>query len=607
MKHASLASPRPTTPRRAPLLAGARTVAFAAACACLPAAHAIEVGSPEGFQGNLDTTITYGINVRAGKADPANIGVGNGGTAASVTNDDATLNFKRGHLTSNVIRATSELDISKGSFGIFGRATFARDIVANMDRLNVDSDASDRVGHDARLLDLYVRHNTELGGKTFSWRLGQQVLNWGESMFIQNGMSVVNPIDVSLLRSPGTELREAYIPTPALSASYQVTPRATVEAFALFRADHYRLDPRGTFFSTEDIVSGKLGSDKIYMNAAAGDQRGYDPSLLPDFMGQNGQYWVTRTATRKAERGGQFGLATRWSYPQLNDLEMGLYYMQYTSRVPILSFTVGAGPTSDVLGDNGAGYYVEYPKHIHLVGLSGRWRGPWGTALQGEYSYRPNQPLQLAVTDLTAQAAFGAMALGLNPGDEISGYKRVGMHQLQLAATKVFGPAFGASTSALVAEVGYTHLNLPQGEYFEAPGIYQLSAPLAATLGGALGATLAAQPGGYTSRNSWGYVAYYQLEYNDVLMGAGITPRIAFSHDVRGVGPTFNQGAKSLSLGASLVSASKKWKVDLSYTDYFGGRSYHGGIDPFSGTEYVSSANPLNDRDFIAASVSYAF
>ena len=79
------------------------------------------------------------------------------------------------------------------------------------------------------------------------------------------------------------------------------------------------------------------------------------------------------------------------------------------------------------------------------------------------------------------------------------------------------------------------------------------------------------QTTGFATRNSWGYVVYYQLDYNDLFMGATLSPREAFSHDVHGVGPTFNQGSRSLSIGGALVSADKRWKLDLSYTDYIGG------------------------------------
>ena len=45
-------------------------------------------------------------------------------------------------------------------------------------------------------------------------RVGDQVLNWGESTFIQNGISVINPFDVSKLRVPGAELKARFDAMP---------------------------------------------------------------------------------------------------------------------------------------------------------------------------------------------------------------------------------------------------------------------------------------------------------------------------------------------------------------------------------------------------------
>ena len=38
------------------------------------------------------------------------------------------------------------------------------------------------------------------------------MINWGESTFIQGGINVVNPVDVSRLRVAGAELKEAFLP-----------------------------------------------------------------------------------------------------------------------------------------------------------------------------------------------------------------------------------------------------------------------------------------------------------------------------------------------------------------------------------------------------------
>ena len=88
------------------------------------------------------------------------------------------------------------------------------------------------------------------------------------------------------------------------------------------------------------------------------------------------------------------------------------------------------------------------------------------------------------------------------------------------------------------------------------------------------------------------------------------SPRIAFAHDVNGVGPNFNQGVKSASVGVSW-DYQRKWIVDLQYSDFFGGRTYCGtdvsGVPAGQPASFCSNANPLKDRAFYSFSVSYSF
>ena len=118
------------------------------------------------------------------------------------------------------------------------------------------------------------------------------------------------------------------------------------------------------------------------------------------------------------------------------------------------------------------------------------------------------------------------------------------------------------------------------------------------------------QTDGYATSFSWGYRAAVRLEYANALLGGNVSPRLAFSHDVKGVGPNFNEGVKSASLGVSW-DYQRRWVLDLQYTGFFGGRTYCGtdvsGVPPTQPASFCSSANPLKDRDFYSFSVSYSF
>ena len=92
-----------------------------------------------------------------------------------------------------------------------------------------------------------------------------------------------------------------------------------------------------------------------------------------------------------------------------------------------------------------------------------------------------------------------------------------------------------------------------------------------------------------------------------------LSPRFAWSHDVNGVGPNFNQGVKSQSFGLSL-GLPARWVVDAQYTMFIG-RTHllrHGrpsaGVPPTPAARATApGANPLEDRDFYSVSVSYSF
>ncbi len=90
------------------------------------------------------------------------------------------------------------------------------------------------------------------------------------------------------------------------------------------------------------------------------------------------------------------------------------------------------------------------------------------------------------------------------------------------------------------------------------------------------------QTDGFLTSTSWGYRLVGRLEYNNAFLSGNVSPRLAWAHDVRGVGPTFNEGVKSVSVGAAW-DYQRQWVVDLQYTAYMGGRTYCGTDVPPAG------------------------
>lgn len=560
--------------------------------------------------GSFDTTVSLGGSWRMQGRDPALVGIANGGTARTVNEDDGNLNFDKNDLYSAIVKATHELDVSYRNYGLFARATYFFDKKAD-DNAAFGTAAHNRTASDAKFLDAFVRGKFDLGGKTLNVRLGNQVISWGESTFIPNGINIINPVDVTKLRTPGAELKEALTPSPIIWGSQQLTDTATLEAFWIAHFSKTKIDPRGTFFSSNDFISDD--GDKAF--AGFGRRKDQHTPFTSPLADPTAAVWLPRANDRDPkDQRKQFGVAFRYVAEALNNAELGFYYVNYHSRTPLVSAI--RGTTTNVLnapaGGGTARYFAEFPENIRLYGASFSVLGPAGVALQGEYSYRPNQPLQLASVELLLGAlglannitGSAAAAAAVPVGSEISGFRRVDMHQAQLTGTKAFGPTLGAQQFSLLGEVGFTYLKLPSGLLFAGPGA-ALPAPGSANAAGG-----SFQTEGFATTTSWGYRVLGRLDYENAIGPIGVSPRIAFSHDVRGVSPTFNHGTKALTLGVGF-NYLQKWQADISYTNFFGGRTYSGTdtAAPPAGqsASFATSANPLKDRDFIAVSVSYSF
>ncbi|MDM8540123.1 DUF1302 family protein [Desulfococcaceae bacterium HSG9] len=64
------------------------------------------------------------------------------------------------------------------------------------------------------ILDAYGYGTFDIGGYDLVLRSGRQVVSWGESMFVANGISSAqNPVDATRLTTPGVELKEVFLPT----------------------------------------------------------------------------------------------------------------------------------------------------------------------------------------------------------------------------------------------------------------------------------------------------------------------------------------------------------------------------------------------------------
>lgn len=281
-----------------------------------------------------------------------------------------------------------------------------------------------------------------------------------------------------------------------------------------------------------------------------------------------------------------------------------------------------------------AGYYIEYPEDIRALGASFNTQlGTTGIALQGELSYAFNVPLQYDDVELLAAAntPLEAVLLAANhvpvpsscnaqlptatrcaqfiasgPNATVQGWGRYSEWQYQMTATKAWPRVLGAQQLILLGEVGATYIpGLPsktsggpngQGLVFEAPGTFTAPNALlnAALSFGHLPAGVADPYSRFPDSLSWGYRLLARAEYDNVLAGWNVSPRLFWSHDVHGTTPgpggNFIEGRYTTTAGVN-AQLRNTYELDLSYT-HFGGAGVY---------------NPLNDRDFVAVSAKYSF
>ncbi len=609
-------------------------------------------GKSSNFSLNLDVTLSYGARYRMEERDPAIYSHHEGGTAWSVNGDDGNLNFDKG-IVSNTPKATIDFSFAsnpnkKVRFGFFARGSAFYDFALEKDccvRTELTQEALDWAGNRAELLDAYAWLDFGVG----EIRVGRQVLNWGESTFIQGGISVINAVDVSALRVPGAELREAFRPQGMVWGSFNLSQNFSVEAFYQYEWEPIVIDPPGTYFSTNDFVG--PGGEYVFLAFDSFADTGEPPIFIPPDMAAAIDYpfmSVPRTDTVDAEDGGQYGVAFRLFVPSWGGTEFGFYYVNYHSRLPTINgitgpmsilpevgaaaqatalwsyYLFGVPPGVDPVVDatvaayaqaaatsvyaQSANWFTAYPEDIKLYGLS--WNAQLGTsgiAFQGEVSYRQDNPLQADDVELLFAAlspiSAGLAALnqvapgGVGFSEEIEGFRRLDTSQLQFTLTKVFSNFLGADQGVILGEFGFHKVfDMPTKDElrFEGPGTYTSGNPLMSLPGGAHAGKPYEEPEHFADDFSWGYRLVSRLTYNNAIGAWALSPRISWQQDVSGVTPapggSFIEGRTALSVGLSF-DYQNAWQVDFSYTMYDGADRY----------------NLINDRDFLGGFIKFSF
>ncbi len=562
------------------------------------------------FQGNADS-IGYGA---PGQFNP------NGGR----NGDDGRLNFRKRNVVSSPVTLLGEMELNWRNYGAFIRGKAWYDYTLNNREVDFghssngyqpDSKLDDSHFDDlakfqgVELLDAYVFGDFDIADHPLHARAGNQVVNWGEGLFFQNGINAINPIDVAALRRPGSQLKEALVPVPMLYGNFGLTDALSLEAFYQLKWRQSVLEGCGTFFSANDFITdGCFGVPRLAPAADPNDPFAYANDLI-----------IRRAGDNDPSDSGQFGVALRYFADSIGT-EFGAYAMNIHSRTPYSSTitdkrpAAGAGWLPGQQATN-AQYFADFPEDIRIFGLSFS-SNLWGTSVFGEYSYRPNQPVQLATGDLIpafgspqSPAVFpvligenltlGQDALRATPGSVYNGYDRREISQLSLGFIKSIPQVLGADNLALLGEAGMKYVHdlpsLSERRYIKTD-VYGSDLASGSAAGCAVGAPVpkykkyACTSDGYASDFSWGYRLRAQLNYPGLFAGINVSPFVAFGQDVKGWSYDGNFVEDRL-LGSVGVKADylQDYSAELSWSAT--------GNTPFV----------VTDRDFIALSLRMGF
>ena len=424
--------------------------------------------------------------------------------AASQNGDDGNLNYDKHDFFQAPAKVTQDLQLTYGNFGVFARSLYFYDFVNNdfteyhPDRitkdnyLNVgrcspvtdtrlygqkgpncnglssivygpggvvrnkrtDGEVLSQAGTNLQYLDSYVYGKLPIpftGGKELTFKLGRQLVNWGEStLLVLNSINAANPINANNFGRIGSQIEEVFTPINMAFVSLEPFENASLEAFYQLEWKSTEAQTPGTFFSGIDIgTSNAARSQNVNASfgGAAEDPDNVGSPLDNPLAGITGTTaTIPRLPDREPRTSGQFGVKLGYYAEWLNSgTDLSFYFENYHSRVPYasvyatnpscaraagnasgtdatntvsflldcpdipLTHSVLGGPantaTSDTVGFNNARLQLVYPEDIQLYGFS--FNTSYGDySFQGEVAYRPNLPLQIAVPDL-AFAAFG--------------------------------------------------------------------------------------------------------------------------------------------------------------------------------------------------------
>lgn len=618
----------------------ARAIKFAAVAAIAPMAmnaNALRFDVSDDLTVDIDTNISYGIQWRVDGRD-SNLLSGSDinilaaqynplagstpfpaahdsmrGFIQRVNSDDGTRNFDKWDQTSNRIAVISDIKIQYKNYGIFLRPQIWYDNVpfketswtckymcdpsyypgGNIYGLgSSNAVASGHAnsakhhhedykdwGYTARFLDAYVHANWNVGEEgRLEARAGRQVISWGEASILQGGISSSqNRMDSSSATTPGVELKEIFLPTGALYASWALNQKLSFEAYWMYEFLPTEVFTTGSFFSMQDMITG----NSFYSHGGLAASGVTIPGMGYIPLGAGGELGgaMTKIYHNYPDADKQWGFATRYSLD--NGTEIGAYIVNYHDKMPSNWSTNALGTVNSYDTNH---YSISNMENIRMYGLS-MSTVAGSTMISAEYNYRANTGV---VPACDANSVFGfnckdpafkygpmRNTLQLQPGvySSVPYHNMFGswparaeQHYLNVGFNRMLDPSAFWDSATVVGEVATWHI----GGFDDDDLNF-------------------AHMGAYTKRGV-ALAMNLMFEYKNVLEGVDVTVPFAVNYGIEGslssIGVTEHNLNMSIGVEAAYLDS---WRFGITYNDYSGPN------------------NLWVDRDNLSVNVKYTF
>lgn len=547
--------------------------------------------------------------------DPNAYGCGSAANTALWANgDNGNLNYKKGQLYTAYTSFTSELLLTMPAEGykFLVRGTGMLDFAADRtERTPLAADVRSQAVHSMQLLDLWGQKDFNIGEQRSHLRLGNQVINWGESYFSSGGINASNAVDIQKLLIPGTQLKQALLPAPMLSFSSSLPAGLSAEAYYQFQWNGNKYPPVGTFWSASDLFG--RGADVASFNSQNLNVGSLDAGTLAGANSNNRQALarVSRDLLNGVYAGSpsyatgaafttllpgntpQFGARLGFK-PEDAAINFAFYYENYTDKAPVLSYQA----------DGSAQW--SYLQHRSLLGASANFAlADW--AIGSELSYRPHDAV--AMSSCFLQGGPADVNTNAMSGANCQAWKDMKKIQFDINAQLNMTQNSHPFLKSIGADLGVLTAELTTITY---PGVNRLSQYASTVNGQSVYQLVDAAYGSWLNNNSGlaypiatgqgsstavGLTLDFNWTYDSTLIaGWQVTPGVTFYDAVKGYTPTFSAnyeaGAKSVNGYILLNQNPQIWQAGINFIAFYGGNAI---------------SQPYSDRNSIGAFVTRNF